>query len=100
MVQVVLDGSGQPEWVVLSQHHGGTRRQWRDIHVEDTSHPAVFVALGSHANYFCPDEIYPNGTDVGTARVEVLDKTGSTNRVIPEVVLIPDRQQIQARRYQ
>jgi len=95
MAQVVLDESDRPEWLILSQHHGGTRRQWRDVQIEGGSHPAVFVALGSHANYFCTDEIYPNGTAVGTVQVEVLDKTGSSGRVIPDVILIPDREQIQ-----
>jgi RsiW-degrading membrane proteinase PrsW (M82 family) len=95
MVQVVLNESDKPEWLILSQHHGGTRRKWRNVQIEEGSHPAVFVALGSHANYFCADEIYPNGTTVGAAQVEVLDKTGSSGRVIPDVILIPDREQIQ-----
>jgi len=91
MVQVILTADEEPEWVVLSQHHGGTRRAWAQAPVEDGTHPVAYVALGSHANYFVGDEIYPNGKDVGHARIEILDRTGSVGRVIPEVVVIPDR---------
>ena len=91
MVQVILTAGGEPEWVVLSQHHGGTRRAWADAPVEGTTHPVAYVAQGSHANYFAGDEIYPNGKDVGNVRVEIMDRTGFAGRVIPEVILIPDR---------
>ena len=91
MVQVMLTADGEPEWVVLSQHHGGTRRAWASAPVEDGTHPVAYVALGSHANYFAGDEIYPNGKDIGNARIEILDRTGTFSRVIPGVILIPDR---------
>ena len=51
MIQVMVAEAGDPLWVVLSQHHGGTRRAWKHTQIEDGNHPAVFVALGSHANY-------------------------------------------------
>ena len=44
MIQVMLDRTGQPEWAVYSQHQGGTRRRWRDVAVEDGTHPVVYVA--------------------------------------------------------
>jgi len=91
MVQVMLTAEGEPEWVVLSQHHGGTRRAWANAPVEDGTHPVAYVALGSHANYFVGDEIYPNGKVVGSARVEIMDRTGSAGRVIPDVIMLPDR---------
>lgn len=94
LVQVTLDANGEPEWVVLSQHHAGSRRAWASAPVEEGTHPVVYVARGSHANYFVGDEVYPNGRDVGHARIEVLDRTGSTNRVIPDVILIPTREQL------
>ncbi len=96
MVQVTLSATGEPEWVVLSQHHGGTRRAWARAPVEDSTHPVVYVALGSHANYFVGDEIYPNGRDVGRTRIEILDRTGYAGRVIPEVILLPDRADLAA----
>jgi RsiW-degrading membrane proteinase PrsW (M82 family) len=91
MVQVVLNAREEPEWAVFSQHHGGTRRPWAQVRVEEGTHPAVYVALGSHANYFVGDEIYAHGRDIGHTRVEILDRTGRFGRVMPEVIMIPDR---------
>jgi RsiW-degrading membrane proteinase PrsW (M82 family) len=89
MVQVMLSEAGDPQWLVLSQHHGGTRRSWQSIHTVDGTHPAVYVALGSHANYFIGDEIYPNGKTIGNVRVEIMDRTGSSGQVIPSITLLP-----------
>jgi RsiW-degrading membrane proteinase PrsW (M82 family) len=96
MLEVVLTGAGEPEWVVLSQHHGGTRRAWSAAPIEDGTHPAVYVALGSHANYFTGNEIYISGMTVGNAHVEIADRTGTTGRMIPAVAVIPDRGKIEA----
>jgi RsiW-degrading membrane proteinase PrsW (M82 family) len=96
MVQVVLSSAGEPEWVVLSQHHGGTRRSWSEAQIEESTHPAVYVALGSHANYFWGDETYPNGTTVGNARLEIMDRTGTFGRTVPDVILIPNREEVKA----
>ena len=95
MVEVILVG-GEPRWVILSQHHGGARRAWEDTRVEDGTHPAAFVALGSHANYFVGDEVYPNVQAIGNVRLEVMDRTGSFGRLIPEVVLTPSREEAAA----
>jgi len=91
MAQVMLTAEGEPEWVVLSQHHGGTRRAWANAPVEGGTHPVVYIALGSHANYFVGGETYPNGKDVGNARIEIMDRTGFSGPVIPEVIVLPDR---------
>jgi RsiW-degrading membrane proteinase PrsW (M82 family) len=96
MAQVILAEAGEPQWVVLSQHHGGTRRAWTQAPVEEGTHPVAYVALGSHANYFAGNEIYPNGKDVGNTRVEIMDRTGSAGRAIPEVILIPGRANVAA----
>lgn len=96
MVQVVLGADGKPEWVVISQHHGGTRRAWAGAPIEEGTHPAAYVARGSHANYFAGDEIYPNGKTIGNSRIEILDRTGRALRTIPAIVLIPTREQILA----
>lgn len=94
MVQVELSPAGEPEWLILSQHHGGTRRPWSAARIEDGTHPAVYVALGSHANYFWGDEVYLSVQTIGNARVEVADRTGTAGRTIPAVVLIPDREEV------
>ena len=89
MVEVILSNTEEPLWVVLSQHHGGTRRSWSTTIIEESTHPVVYVALGSHANYFWGNETYPNGMDIGNTRVEIMDRTGSAGRIIPAVELIP-----------
>jgi RsiW-degrading membrane proteinase PrsW (M82 family) len=96
MIQVMLDDGGQPEWVVLSQHHGGTRRAWSQAPVEEDTHPAAHVALGSHANYFVGNEIYPNSKEISDRRITILDRTGTADRVIPRVILLPKRDQLAA----
>jgi RsiW-degrading membrane proteinase PrsW (M82 family) len=94
MVQVMLGAGGQPEWVVLSQHHGGTRRAWSQAPVEEGTHPAAYVALGSHANYFVGDEVFANSQEIADRRITIVDRTGSAGRVIPRVILIPERDQL------
>jgi RsiW-degrading membrane proteinase PrsW (M82 family) len=96
MVEVLLSAASQPEWIVLSQHHGGTRRPWTTAQIEDGTHPVAYVALGSHANYFVGNEVYPNEKDVGNARIEIMDRTGIFERLIPDVTLIPDRAELAA----
>jgi hypothetical protein len=40
-----------PLWVAYTAHCGGVVKQWSDVRVFDGTHPYVFVAKGSHANY-------------------------------------------------
>ncbi len=51
VVEVFLDTSGNPLRAVYSQHGAGENAAWSDVEKLDT-HPVVYVALGSHANYF------------------------------------------------
>jgi hypothetical protein len=51
VVQVFLDGSGNPKTVLASQHGSGENAAWSDVEKTDT-HPVIYVAQGSHANYF------------------------------------------------
>jgi RsiW-degrading membrane proteinase PrsW (M82 family) len=95
MVQVILTAAGEPEWLVLSQHHGGTRRPWSAAQIEEGTHPVAYVALGSHANYFWGDEVYLASVTIGNARVQVADRTGTVGRVVPDTVPIPDREEIE-----
>ena len=52
MVQVVLDGGLEPVATTYSQHHSAVQAGWSDIIVQDGTHATVYVALGSHANYY------------------------------------------------
>ncbi len=53
MIQIVLDASMNPIYAAYSQHNGGERASWSAVWKTDT-HPHVYVARGSHANYFRP----------------------------------------------
>jgi hypothetical protein len=52
-VAVVLDRKGVPLFVGASHHCVGTRRAWARVEKRG-SRPLIYVALGSHANYFAP----------------------------------------------
>jgi hypothetical protein len=50
-VSVIVDLQGAPQVVGLSSHCDGTQRTWAKAPKQGT-HPIVYVALGSHANFF------------------------------------------------
>jgi hypothetical protein len=53
MIQIILDSSGSnPVSASYSQHLSGQSSPWGEVEVVDSTHPVVYVALGSHANYF------------------------------------------------
>ncbi len=54
MIEIVLDPTETALYVVYSQHFTGERASWNDVEKVDETHPRVYVALGSHANYFRP----------------------------------------------
>ncbi len=53
VVEIFLDSSGSPKRALCSQHGAGENAAWSDVEKSDT-HPVVYVAQGSHANYFRP----------------------------------------------
>jgi hypothetical protein len=53
LVSVVLDARERPVLAGLSRHCSGVRRAWSRV-PRRGSRPVVYVALGSHANYFGP----------------------------------------------
>ncbi len=50
MVQVLLEGE-EPVSAAYSQHFSGQKAAWRQVLLRK-GHPVVYVARGSHANYF------------------------------------------------
>jgi hypothetical protein len=54
VVNVVLSSDERPLSVAYSQHCLGEERPWAALKPVDETHPVVYVALGSHANYFEP----------------------------------------------
>ncbi|MFA5809001.1 MAG: hypothetical protein WC935_01510 [Thermoleophilia bacterium] len=55
LIEVELDRDGQPARVSASQHAYGKIRRWRDTETRG-GHPVIYVAKGSHANYFDPGD--------------------------------------------
>jgi hypothetical protein len=62
MVAVYLKND-EPHSVLLSQHGTGAMELWQDVRCvkekdgKETTHPLIYVALGSHANYSKPEVI-------------------------------------------
>ena len=52
LVQFRLGPSEQPEQAVYTQHKLAESRPWADVRKAGTNTPIVYVARGSHANYF------------------------------------------------
>ncbi len=52
-ITIVLSGSS-PMYTAYSQHDAGQRAAWTDVEKVDVTHPVVYVARGSHANYYRP----------------------------------------------
>ena len=46
-------GAWLPQELLLSQHHAVGRRRWEKVELA-AGHPVIYVAVGSHANYFEP----------------------------------------------
>jgi hypothetical protein len=53
-VSVALGVDGKPVAVACSQHNLGVTRTWSRVRIKNSTHPYVYIALGSHANYFLP----------------------------------------------
>jgi hypothetical protein len=50
-VSVALDAGDRPLSIACSQHDLGVVRGWKHVPMRVGSHPVVYAALGSHANY-------------------------------------------------
>ena len=70
-VQVAYAGD-TPVCVTCSQHRSGGGRMWWDVKRKD-DRPLIYVALGSHANYFSPVDGIPEVGDDGDGQGAVLD---------------------------
>ncbi len=79
LVQVVLE-SGDPSFVMYSQHNSGRKAEW-DVVQRDGDTFKVYVARGSHANYFrsysgkfgiANDIVGENGKILGPADYELV----------------------------
>ncbi|MCH7553815.1 MAG: Vps62-related protein [Chloroflexi bacterium] len=93
MIEVILPGGDAeeivnadalPSTVAYSQHGEGTREDWASVERLGT-HPKVYVARGSHANYFRPgeyqqllwlDQATGGGLVIAPEGLEGVDSTG------------------------
>jgi hypothetical protein len=95
-VSVLLDHEARPLEVAFSRHCAGARREWRRA-PRRALRPLVYVALGSHANYFRPGT-YPHERrcwprelrDVVRA-LALVDRTGPGREVRPRLVSVTAR---------
>jgi len=95
MVQLVFDAedarqalSREPVSVGYSQHEGAERASWGDdkLEVVEGTHPVVYPAAGSHANFFEPALFLGSSAEQG---VGCDDTTGPSLDVRPVVRTIP-----------
>ncbi len=85
----IIENEELPLFAAYSQHQTGQQMSWTDMQAQELvndNHPVVYVALGSHANYFTPGNSW-SGLD--------FDKTGITNWHIInpqelEVIMLPE----------
>ena len=88
----------KPALVGFSQHEGAESAQWGDSKLEivDGTHPVVYPALGSHANYFT------SALHLGRSAAQGVgcdDTSGPSFELRPQVSLIPTDQAAYLRAY-
>jgi hypothetical protein len=87
-ISVILDLDGAPLTVALSKHCAGTRRAWSGVRRRGPR-PLIYVALGSHANYFAPGifrhspACWPRELRDVVRALELVDRTGAGRAVRP-----------------
>jgi hypothetical protein len=106
MVQLVFDAptaeealKQDPTRVGFSQHEGGEYADWTDeekLERVDGTHPVIYPASGSHANYFRSALFLGRSAAQG---VGCDDTTGPSNAFIPELVVLPSRAAAAATKY-
>jgi hypothetical protein len=94
-VSVVLDRDGRPLVAGYSQHSEGKRRDWAKV-AKQAGRPLVYVALGSHANYFAPGKHLLDPRSVAPQLISIIeaygvapvDHTGKGRIVRPSLVRV------------
>jgi hypothetical protein len=88
----------QPTQIGYSQHEGGERAAWTDAKVRkvDGTHPVVYPAAGSHANF------YSSALFLGRSAAQGVgcdDTRGPHQQVRPPVVVVPEKPSTYLREY-
>ena len=98
-VSVILDRAGRPVAAAYSQHRKGMRRAWAKVPKRGLR-PLVYVALGSHANFFGPgaQPLVPPATEQAVINVMKAygiavpaDHTGKGRVIRPRLVRVTAR---------
>ena len=78
----------RPAEVGYSQHDGAERANWGDdkLQIEGGTHPVVYPAAGSHANYYSPALFLGRSAAQG---VGCDDTNGPSRTLHPKVVVVP-----------
>ena len=80
--------AGEPLAVGYSQHEGGERAEWDDTKLtREGDHPVVYSSARSHASYYGSAVYLGRGASEGFGCDTT---TGPSDRVVPEVVVLPD----------
>lgn len=70
----LMESERLPVFAAYSQHQAGQRMSWNDMRAEGMvmyeTHPIVYVAKGSHANYFAPGQFW-SGLDFDNTGVSL-----------------------------
>ena len=97
-VSVVLDLRGNPLVAGYSQHRAGKRREWAKV-PKRGARPLVYVALGSHANYFAEGDQPLDTRTYEAVLIEIIsahglnpvDRTGKGRIVKPRLIRVAKR---------
>ena len=95
-VSVILDLDGLPVLFALSRHCDGTRRPWARA-PRRGQRPLVYVALGSHANYFGAGAhphspaCWPRELRDIVRSLKLVDHTGAGRTVRPRLVTVTSK---------
>ena len=81
--------SSRPREVGFSQHEGGERADWGSdkLQIVGGTHPVVYPAMGSHANYYSANLWLGRSAAQG---VGCDDTVGPSRQLRPEVAPLPD----------
>jgi hypothetical protein len=94
-VSVILDLRGNPLVAGYSQHRAGKRREWAKVSKRG-ARPLVYVALGSHANYFGAGDQPLDPRTYQALLIEIItsyglkpvDRTGNGRVVKPRLIRV------------
>ncbi|MFC1979726.1 hypothetical protein ACFLVS_02500 [Chloroflexota bacterium] len=86
----LLETGGQPLFAAYSQHQAGQRMSWTEMMdkgLVEATHPVVYVAQGSHANYFTPGNFWSglDFDDTGLSSWKILGPEQLEVTMLPEV---------------